>query len=166
MLDGMRLATLTAAILAVLAVTPGPASAAAPCTRAAARTAILATPSLRSLRPILTQGGGVDTVICHDFTRDGATDMAATVFSGGTAGDIAWVVFRQTGGRWVLALKRPNVYKIGLFRLGSDLAESQPVYRANDPNCCPSGGFDHVRYHWNGTRFAIVRRWHTKRFHP
>jgi hypothetical protein len=165
MLDGMRLAILLAAALAAVT-TAAPASAAAPCSRAAAKAAILANPSLRSLRPVLTQGGGVDTLVCHDLTRDGVPDMAATVFSGGTAGDIAWVVFRQTGGRWVLALKRPNVYKIGLFRVGSDLVESQPIYKSNDPNCCPSGGFDHVRYHWNGTRFVVARRYHTKTFHP
>jgi len=166
MLDGMRLAILIALSVAALAATAAPSSAAAPCTRVAAKTAILANASLGSLRPILTQGGGVDTVLCHDFTGDGAGDMAVTVFSGGTAGDIAWLVFRQAGGRWVLALKRLNVYKIGLFRLGNDLAVSQPVYKANDPNCCPSGGFDHVRYHWRGTTFAVARRWHTKRFHP
>ncbi len=116
--------------------------------------------------PTLRYGGGIDTLICHDLTRDGATDMAATVFSGGTAGDTAWVVFRGTQGRWRLALRELEGYKVGLYRVGADLVESQPVYLKNDPNCCPRGGFDHRRFHWNGTSFAVVRRWHDKRFGP
>jgi hypothetical protein len=47
-------------------------------------------------------------------------------------------------GRWRVALARSG-YKLGLFRLGGDLAGSQPIYRKNDPNCCPTGGFDHTR---------------------
>jgi hypothetical protein len=89
-----------------------------------------------------------------------------TVFSGGTAGDTAWLVFRQVGGGWQLALRELQVYKVGLFRAGNDLIESQPIYLKNDPNCCPSGGFDHRRFHWNGLRFTIIRRWHNARFEP
>jgi hypothetical protein len=162
-----RASWLCAAVLAALVLAPGPAPAAAPpCSPAAAKAAILAQPSRKSLRPTIRSGGGVDRLFCHDLTRDGVDDMAATVFSGGTAGDIAWVVFRRSGGSWVLALKQLNLYKVGLFRLGGDLADTQPVYRATDPNCCPSGGFDHRRFHWNGSRFAVVRRWHDKLIHP
>jgi hypothetical protein len=59
-----------------------------------------------------------------------------------------------------------KAYKIGLFQVGGDLVESPPVYLANDPNCCPTGGFDHRRFHWNGTKFLVVRRWHTATFKP
>jgi hypothetical protein len=161
-----------AAVLAVLAAAFGAGAqtsggASAPrCTRAAAKAAMLASPALRQVWPTLRLGGAVDTLICHDFTRDGARDMAATVFSGGTAGDIAWVVFRQRAGRWLLALRQFQVYKVGLFRVGSDLVESTPVYRKNDPNCCPTGGFDHRRFHWNGARFVVAKRWHTSKFPP
>jgi len=131
-----------AAVLTVLAAVLGAGAAsssgaiASPCTRAAAKAAMLASPALRPVWPTLRVGGGVDTLICHDFTRDGAQDMAATVFSGGTAGDVAWVVFRQRAGRWSLVLRVLQVYKVGLFRVGNDLVESTPVYRKNDPNCC------------------------------
>jgi hypothetical protein len=43
---------------------------------------------------------------------------------------------------------------------------TQPIYKKNDPNCCPTGGFDHHRYHWNGARFVVARAWHTKSFRP
>jgi len=138
----------------------------APCTRAAAKVAILSSPALRQVWPTVKEGGGVDTLICHDFTRDGAADMAATIFSGGTAGDIAWVVFTKRAGRWTLALRELQNYKLGLVRVRSDLVETVPVYRKNDPNCCPSGGFDHRRFHWDGSRFVVVRRWHDARFKP
>jgi LppP/LprE lipoprotein len=32
------------------------------------------------------------------------------------------------------------------------------LYRANDPNCCPTGGGKIVRFHWNGTRLVAVDR--------
>jgi len=127
---------------------------------------MLRSSALRPVWPTLRVGGGVDTLICHDLTRDGVPNMAATVFSGGTAGDVAWAVFRQRAGRWSLALWVLNVYKVGLFRVGSDLVESTPVYRKNDPNCCPTGGFDHRRFHWSGKRFVVAKRWHTTRYRP
>ena len=158
----------TAALGAALALAPAaqPRPPLAPCSPASAKAAVLAAPALRSLRPTMRSGGGVDRLICHDLTRDGDDEMAVTIFSGGTAGDIAWAVFGRSNGKWVLVFKRLDLYKIGLFTLGGDLADSQPVYRKNDPNCCPTGGFDHRRYHWNGTQFVLARSWHDKRFHP
>ena len=106
---------------------------------------------------------GIANVICHDFTRDGRIDMAVTYASGGTAGDIAWFAFRRDGPRWRLALARLRVYKLGLSVRGSDLVETTPVYRPGDPNCCPTGGYDHGRWHWNGRALVLAQRWHTKR---
>jgi hypothetical protein len=137
-----------------------------PCTIAAARAALLAAPSLAALRPTVEAGGGPDRLICHDLDGDGADELAVTVFSGGTAGDIAWAVFRRNGGHWRLLHGELNGYMVELARRGSDLVETQPVYRRNDPNCCPSGGFDHRRFRWDGKRFAIVRRWHDRRPRP
>ena len=98
-----------------------------------------------------------DEVLCFDFTRDGRLDLAVTIASGGTAGDVGFAVFRATAGGWRVALARGG-YKLGLFRVGGDLVSSQPVYRKNDPNCCPTGGFDHIRFHWNGVRFIVDRK--------
>lgn len=133
-----------------------------PCTLAAAKTAIVRQhPRLKNLANQLqtVDPGSVDGVVCA-----GAT-MAVTIASGGTAGDVGLILFRRTTTGWRAALTRRG-YKIGLFRAGADVAESQPVYRKNDPNCCPTGGFDHVRFHWNATRFVVVRSWHTKSFRP
>ncbi len=143
-----------------------PALAPPPCTQAAAKAAILGSRPLASLRLTLENGGGVDRLVCGDFTGDGQRDLAATIFSGGTAGDTAWVVFRANGRRWRLAFRDLHVYKVGIFQRGGDLVDSQPIYRKNDPNCCPTGGFLHRRFHWSGARFKIVRTWKTNAFRP
>jgi hypothetical protein len=133
------------------------------CQPAVAEAQVLSQRALRPLVPIVLNGGGVDTLICHDLTGDGRSDMAFTIFSGGTAGDIAWVVLRRTAaGGWRVVSFQRNAYKVGLRRVGVDLVESQPVYRTNDPNCCPTGGFDHRRFRWNGRALAVVRRWHDR----
>ena len=80
-------------------------------------------------------------------------------------GDIAWAAFARGAAGWRLAGANPNGYKLGLFPVGADLVESQPVYRKNDPNCCPTGGFDHRRFHWNGRALVVVRRWHDAQAH-
>jgi hypothetical protein len=86
-----------------------------------------------------------------------------TLASGGTAGDIAWAAFQRAGKGWRLVASNADAYKVDLHRAGADLIESQPVYRRTDPNCCPTGGFDHRRFHWNGTRLAAIRVWHDRK---
>jgi hypothetical protein len=161
------------AALATLGISTGSAAGNPPCSRAVAGAAIARVrpriPSLASGTMVVTPDMA-DELICSDFTGDGLTDLAVTVASGGTAGDIGWVVLVQVPSRgplpaWRVALVRGG-YKLGLSRIGHDLADSQPVYRRSDPNCCPTGGFDHRRWHWNGRRFAVVRSWHTRTYQP
>jgi hypothetical protein len=134
----------------------------APCTLPAAKAAIVhdhVRSKLNGDTAVQLDPSSVDEVVCAGDT------MGVTIASGGTAGDIGYVLFRRTGAGWKAALVRGG-YKVGLFRAGADVVVSQPVYRANDPNCCPSGGFDHFRWHWNGTRFTVARSWHTRSFRP
>jgi hypothetical protein len=159
---------LVALLLAAAAVTTNAEARDAACGPATARAAVKATHLRLKLlgdTAVRVDPKSVDQVICFDFTRDGRVDAAATIASGGTAGDIGYVVFRATAAGWRVALSGGG-YKLGLARVGVDLVETQPVYRKNDPNCCPSGGFDHLRYHWNGSRFVQARSWHTKTFRP
>ena len=156
----MKLLPVAVALAAVACLAPSRAPGAT-CTVAGARqlVASLVGPGTR----------GADKVMCHDFTGDGRPDLAVTIASGGTAGDVGFAVFRsiafKVGPGWQVALNRKG-YKLGLFRVGDDLVSSQPIYRKNDPNCCPTGGFDHVRFHWNGRRFVVARSWHTRSFRP
>lgn len=161
----MRFLAFLAAIAAFAVAGNGSAPAAGTCSKKAAVAAVLASSlpqyykdeAQHKFGPI----EGLQGVTCRDVTRDGKTDMALVFYSGGTAGDIAWVVFRRVGSEWELALSRLKLYKLSLAFKGSDIVETQPVYLKGDANCCPSGGFNHRRYHWNGSKFVLARFWHT-----
>jgi hypothetical protein len=138
------------------------------CNRATARAAVKQTHlRMKLLGPdvVSVDASSIDQVHCLDFTRDGRIDIAASIASGGTAGDVGFVVFRASAAGWKVGLKGSG-YKLGLVRLGPDVVVTQPIYKANDPNCCPTGGFDHRRFRWNGSRAVVVRSWHTRSFHP
>ena len=166
----LALAALIAAVSVSTAAASGLPSGAAACSKKAAVAAVVASSlpqrwkdeALHKFGPI----EGLQGVTCRDFTRDGKPDMAIVFYSGGTAGDIAWVVFRRVGTGWKLALARLNDYKLSLVFRGSDIIETLPIYLKGDANCCPSGGFDHRQFHWNGSRFAVARVWHSESYKP
>lgn len=133
-----------------------------PCTLAAAKAAIVrqhpkAKDLANEMAPV--DPGSVEGLVCAGDT------MAVAIASGGTAGDVGFVLFRRTAAGWRVA-RTGGGYKIGVFKLGGDVEVVQPVYEKNDPNCCPSGGFDRVRYRWSGARFVVARSWHTRTFRP
>jgi hypothetical protein len=159
-------ASIVGAAVLVVAATASPASSASPtCSQAAARAAIAqAKPRLALIGDkVLTTPEQADRVLCFDVTGDGRTDMAVSLASGGTAGDVGWLLFVPNDARWRLA-RSGTGYKLGLQRSGSKLEVVQPVYRAKDPNCCPSGGFDRTLYRWDGSRLVVARASHTKTF--
>jgi hypothetical protein len=156
-----RPALLAALVLAFAAAGTGARAAAPACSKAAANAAIRASSLPADVKDLTRyRFSGVDAIICHDLTGDGVPDMAVTLASGGTAGDIAWAAFRRSGTRWVLVGSNSTGYKLLLIRRGRDLVETQPIYRKHDPNCCPTGGFAHRELGWNGRTLAVVRRWH------
>ena len=144
-------------------VASAPAQAAPRCDDAAARAAIRATrPHFAALGPPqFWPAKAADRLVCFDADGDGLTDMAVSLFSGGTAGDVGWVFFAAKPDGWRLA-GHGSGYKLGLRRAGARLEVVQPVYRKPDPNCCPTGGFDHTLYAWNGLELAAARTFHTK----
>lgn len=155
-------------VVAVLAATMTATAGAAGCSRATAKDAVAKVKpriAMLTVTPRVVHQNDLDTVICFDFTRDGRTDVAAAVASGGSAGDIGWLVLVRTPTGWKLG-HGAGGYKIGLFEVGGDVVVSQPVYKKNDPNCCPTGGFNHERWHWNGKKFVVARYWHTKSYKP
>jgi hypothetical protein len=163
----VRVALVSAVSIAALgAASPAPAAASASCTSASARAAIevskprlaLTGPAKQVIAPSMA-----DRLLCFDVTGDRHVDMAVTLFSGGTAGDVGWLLFAWNSSRWQLVATGSG-YKLGLRRSGSDLLAVQPVYRKNDPNCCPSGGFDRTLYRWSAGRLVTARTWHTKTF--
>jgi hypothetical protein len=164
----MRAAFLVLLGATFLAAATSGAASGSSCLRSTANAAIRATkPHVPSLAggSVLVAPNEVDALLCFDFTRDGRTDLAFTVASGGTAGDVAWVALARTPSGWRVVHTQGG-YKLGLYRVGSDLVDSQPVYKKNDPNCCPTGGFDHRRWHWKGTRLVLARSYHSSSYRP
>jgi hypothetical protein len=141
---------------------PALAASATSCSLAVARSAIRAT---RVRVPTLAGGERrvrADPALADRAACIGAV-LAVSIASGGTAGDTAWVAFVRTGSSWRVLAARSG-YKLVIVARGRELEVVQPVYRRGDPNCCPTGGFDRVRYRYDGTRLGISRAWHTTRF--
>jgi len=158
-------AALTVAV-AALVIGVAPASpAAGACSRAAAEAAIAqAKPRLALVGDrVLIEPGQAGRVLCFDATGDGRVDMVVSLASGGTAGDVGWLLFVPSASRWRLAGSGTG-YKLVLRRSGSMLEVVQAVYRSHDPNCCPTGGFDHTLLRWSGGRLVVERAWHAARF--
>ena len=110
---------------------------------------------------------GVSKVYCGDYTRDGRTDLVATVDDGGTIGVTAWVVLEGTVSGWRFAFVsygRASPQPAHLWvepTNGGDLLETQPIYLPGDPNCCATGGIRNTQWRWNGHTFKTVKTWTT-----
>jgi hypothetical protein len=145
----------------VLAVAVAAAVLSAPrCSLGAARAAIRSTqPRVPSLAggTVRADPAAADSVVCFGFA------MAVSLASGGTAGDVAWIGFAPAGSGW-RPVKEEGGYKLGVFRYHEELEVVLPVYRASDPNCCPTGGFDRAFYRFDGKSFVVAELLHTKRF--
>ncbi len=140
------------------------------CGRAAAKAAITSTgltiPASESIssQPYRPSPSQVDWVLCLSLPG-GKKAMVTTLASGGTAGDIGWIVFVKGPTAYRVGLVRGG-YKLGLTRVGTDLIETDPVYKPKDANCCPSGGFNHVRWRWTGAAYKVARSWHNQSYKP
>ncbi len=122
----MRAAFLLLAVSAALAAAASAPAGTAACSRSTANAAIRA--AIRAAKPhVPSLAGGsvlvtpkeVDGLLCLDFTRDGRTDLAFTVASGGTAGDVAWVALARAKSGWRVVHSQGG-YKLGLYRVGTD----------------------------------------------
>ena len=146
------------------------APVAAACGIAAARAAVRSVPLIVPASQSISSESfrispkDVDGVICLRLPGE-VTAMVLTVASGGTAGDVDWAIYVDGKGPLRVALVRGG-YKLSLGRIGNDIVETDPVYKTKDPNCCPTGGFDHTRWHWTGSRWSVAKTWHDKTYKP
>jgi hypothetical protein len=103
--------------------------------------------------------GGIDRtgVSYGDLTGDGRADVVVPLFSGGTAGDIAYFVYAEVDGRVRDILPVNDVYQVGVRITDHRLVERLPRFRRNDPNCCPSFVTTTV-YRWNSGRLVQQSR--------
>ncbi len=98
----------------------------------------------------------VATSACGDFTGDGVPDMIFQATWGASA--FTSVAVAREGDGWRLALTRQGM---PLLPFKGDVIASKKVLRPNDPNCCPTGGWDHERLHWSDGSLRVVDRFHT-----
>ena len=100
--------------------------------------------------------GGISGPIYADLTRDGRDDVLVPIASGGTAGIVAFYVYSYHFGGLRNLLVRNEVYKVGLRVKGGNVVVTYPIYRANDPNCCPSR-LERRTLRFNGVRFVRIK---------
>ena len=75
-------------------------------------------------------GGGLDRLVYGDLTGDGQADVVAPVFSGGTAGDIAFYVLSRRGRRAPRDQASNQEYKIGVRIVRGHLQVTRPYTAA------------------------------------
>ena len=112
---------------------------------------------LRGVAPSgLIEGHGVTSKVLYgDISGDGREEAVITLYSGGTAGDVGLLIYREIDGQPVLMTGLPG-YKVSATIANGELRVSQPLYGANDANCCPSG-VEETAYRLQGDRLARVR---------
>jgi len=80
----------------------------------------------------------LDSILYLDMDGDGVEEAAITLFSGGTAGNVGFLVYRQaTPAPKLIAYQ--DGYKMGLRVEQGKLVVAQAFYSGWEPNCCPSG---------------------------
>jgi hypothetical protein len=147
------------------------ATSAAPTTGAGATPATSSTASgairaidLKQTAPVqqlLKDTGGEfvqSQVIYGDLTGDGIDEAVVPVSSGGTMGDIAYVVLTPAGGGVAaLPMAKGDTSSGGIAVSidGGKLVDTRPQYGPNDPNCCPSL-LRKTTYTWDGQQLAVA----------
>jgi hypothetical protein len=139
----------------------GASTASADISKAAIRQYLLHDPGVATrIKDTIREGGGgagIDRLVYGDLTGDGKPDVVVTIFSGGTAGDIAYYVLTTQGGR-LHAIQRSNEeYKVGVEIYKGNLQVTRPLYASADPNCCPSH-LEVTVYHYRSGTMAVVSR--------
>jgi hypothetical protein len=103
--------------------------------------------------------GGIATpsISYGDITGDGRSEVVVPIFSGGTAGDIAYYVLGVVGGRVRMLRAVNDTYKVVVSIRSGKVVERVPIFGPRDPNCCPSRVTTTV-FRWNGSRLVVQSR--------
>jgi hypothetical protein len=104
-------------------------------------------------------GGEVvpEDVIYADLTGDGQEEAVVPIFSGGTAGNLAFIVLGYRDGKLAALLTEvPAEGSVQVSVVNQQLVESLPVYSAGDLPGFPSE-IKNVYYAWNGSSFVVAK---------
>jgi hypothetical protein len=97
-----------------------------------------------------------ENVIYADVTDDGVDDAIVPISSGGTLGNVAFVVLTPTdNGTEALLRELPSESGgLAINVVDGKIVVLQPVYGPDDPECCPSM-LRQTTYAWNGAAIAL-----------
>jgi hypothetical protein len=109
----------------------------------------------------------VSEIVFSDLTGDGADEAIVPITSGGTAGNIAYVVLTpkrgSPGETSVILTRRLERGSAGGLKLAVDTANGRPVlvetgaeYGAEDPFCCPTV-LRRTTFRWDGSQLQVER---------
>lgn len=94
-------------------------------------------------------------VVYGDLTGDGADEAVVLIPSGGTMGNIGFLVYTMEGSDLRLLLDRLGIW-VAVEIEGKQLIQVQPLYSADDPECCPSQ-LKRTYYEWDGSALVVDR---------
>jgi hypothetical protein len=144
--------TLAAALIVVTH--PHGTAAAADCSKAAVRDAAAQAGVANPDFPDEVLGG-----VCGAFLGPGSEAMGVVLRAQQCAPNRIWTVLSFTDGAWRHVPgpwdRGPRID--GLRKVGDDIREEQPVFRAADNGCRPTGGSRARLWHWDGTRLKPGR---------
>ncbi len=115
--------------------------------------------NLAPVKTLLTDTGGrfaQSDVLYADLTGDGADEAVVPVSSGGTLGDVAFIVLTMSGADTKVVLREypRDAHGLAVAVVDGKLIETQPVPGPDDPECCP-GMLRKTTYAWNGAALAV-----------
>ena len=96
----------------------------------------------------------LDQIVYGDFDGDCGEEAGIPLFSGGTAGNVGFLVYDNTAPQPTLVASGFG-YKLGLAVEGNLLVVSNALYNGWEPNCCPSGR-SYDRYQLSGATLTLV----------
>jgi hypothetical protein len=114
-----------------------------------------------ALRTLVSQAGGeIDkqSVVYADVTSDGRDEAIVPIASGGTLGNLAYMVLTMRSGAPapILTATRDRSTLGGIFVMVEDgkVVKTTGKYGPDDPRCCPSV-LVKTTYHWDGTSLQV-----------
>jgi hypothetical protein len=113
-----------------------------------------------SVRGVQGSTGWVDPgVVQVGLLAGGQPVMIVPIASGGSGGVFTTLLFTTLRGatRFVAPLQSASGH-LDVYLDGGRIVVKRPVYKANDPNCCPSG-FRYERATLRGTTLVVLDRW-------
>jgi len=110
-----------------------------------------------AVRALVASTGGTyeqDNVIYADVTDDGADDAVVPISSGGTMGDVGYVVLAAAEGGAEPVLERSPGGPVSVEVSGGQVVETLPAPGPDDPECCPSQ-LRTITYTWDGAALVV-----------